>query len=63
MSAKSFSISKHLVLAAWKQVKRNGGAAGIDRQSLKAFEEKLERNLYKIWNRMSSGSYFPPSVK
>jgi len=44
-------------------VKSNGGAAGVDRESLQAFEKKLKDNLYKIWNRLSSGSYFPPPVK
>jgi RNA-directed DNA polymerase len=44
-------------------VKANKGAAGIDRQSIEAFEENLKDNLYKVWNKMSSGSYFPPPVK
>jgi len=61
--AKSFSISKEEVYKAYKQVKANRGAAGVDGQSIKDFEEKLKDNLYKIWNRMSSGSYFPPPVK
>ncbi len=61
--AKSFSISKALVFEAFKQVKVNKGAAGIDNQSIKDFERNLKDNLYKIWNRMSSGSYFPPPVK
>ena len=61
--AKSFCISKALVLEAFKQVKVNKGAAGIDDQSIKDFEENLKDNLYKIWNRMSSGCYFPPPVK
>lgn len=60
---KSYLISKHLVLEAFQRVKANKGAAGIDEVSLKAFEENLKDNLYKIWNRMSSGSYFPPPVK
>lgn len=60
---KSFSISKALVFEAFKQVKANKGAAGIDDQSIKDFERNLKDNLYKIWNRMSSGSYFPPPVK
>ena len=61
--AKSFEISKHVVWEAYKRVKANKGAAGIDGESIAAFEEKLKDNLYKIWNRMSSGSYFPPPVK
>lgn len=60
---KSYEISKHVVLEAFQRVKANKGAAGIDDQSLEAFESDLKNNLYKIWNRMSSGSYFPPSVK
>jgi RNA-directed DNA polymerase len=60
---KSFSISKKVIGEAYKRVKANKGAAGVDNESLKDFEENLENNLYKIWNRMSSGSYFPPPVK
>lgn len=60
---KPFSISKHLVVQAFRLVKANRGAAGVDRQSVEAFEEDLRDNLYKIWNRMSSGSYFPPPVR
>lgn len=62
-STKSFDISKRTVYEAWKRVRANRGAAGIDRQSLAGFEENLSGNLYKVWNRMSSGSYFPPAVK
>jgi len=62
-SAKSFEISKHVVWEAYKRVKANKGAAGVDGESLAQFELQLKRNLYKIWNRMSSGSYFPPPVK
>jgi RNA-directed DNA polymerase len=61
--AKPYDISKRLVWEAWKQVKENRGAAGVDGVSLAMFEKDLKRNLYKIWNRMSSGSYFPPSVR
>ena len=61
--AKSFEIPKRLVWEAYKRVKANGGAAGVDEQSLEVFEESLADHLYRIWNRMSSGSYFPPSVK
>ncbi len=60
---KPFSISKHLVMQAYKLVKANGGAAGVDQQSLDDFAVDLKDNLYKLWNRMSSGSYFPPPVK
>lgn len=60
---KSYDISKHVVVEAFQRVKANKGAAGIDDESLEAFEANLKNNLYKIWNRMSSGSYFPPAVK
>lgn len=60
---KPFTISKNLVLQAFKLVKANAGAAGVDQQSLADFERELKDNLYKIWNRMSSGTYFPPPVK
>ena len=60
---KSFSISRALVMEAFKKVKANKGAAGVDDQSIKDFEKDLKDNLYKIWNRMSSGCYFPPAVK
>ncbi len=62
-SPKSFAIPKRAVFAAWQRVKANRGAAGIERESLAAFEQKLAGNLYRIWNRMCSGSYFPPPVK
>nr|WP_320193115.1 group II intron reverse transcriptase/maturase [uncultured Desulfobacter sp.] len=61
--AKPFGISKHVVWDAYMQVKANKGAAGVDDESISVFEEHLKDNLYKIWNRMSSGSYFPPPVK
>ena len=60
---KSFEIPKAAVWHAYKKVKSNKGAAGVDNQSLSDFERNLKDNLYKIWNRMSSGSYFPPPVK
>lgn len=60
---KPYEIPKKLVLEAFKRVKANKGAAGIDNQSIEAFEADLKNNLYKVWNRMSSGSYFPPPVK
>lgn len=62
-STKSFAITKRQVYEAWKQVKSNRGAAGVDEESIGMFEKNLSRNLYKIWNRMASGSYFPPPVK
>lgn len=52
-----------LVLKAFQSVKANGGTAGVDRESIEKFEEHLRDNLYKLWNRLSSGSYFPPPVK
>ena len=60
---KPFYIPKQQVMQAYKLVKANAGAAGVDKQSLEDFEKDLKDNLYKIWNRMSSGSYFPPAVK
>lgn len=62
-TTKPFAIPKRWVWEAYKRVKANGGAAGVDEQSIEAFEENLRDNLYKLWNRMSSGSYFPPPVK
>jgi group II intron reverse transcriptase/maturase len=61
--AKPFQISKKQVLDAFKRVKANRGAAGVDGQSIDDFEEDLQNNLYKLWNRLSSGSYFPPPVR
>jgi retron-type reverse transcriptase len=61
--AKPFCISKWEVWEAYKRVKANKGAAGVDEQTIEDFEKKLKKNLYKIWNRMSSGSYFPPPVR
>jgi RNA-directed DNA polymerase len=60
---KPFTISKELVMQAFKLVKVNAGTAGVDHQSIADFERELKDNLYKIWNRMSSGTYFPPPVK
>ncbi len=59
---KPFAISKRLVWEAWLRVKANKGAAGVDEESIEEFEANLKGNLYKIWNRMSSGSYMPPPV-
>ena len=63
MTCKPYDIPKTLVWEAWLHVKANQGAAGIDSETIERFEEKLGDNLYRIWNRMSSGSYFPPPVK
>ena len=60
---KVFIVPKQQVVEAYRLVKANAGSAGIDQQSLQDFEENLKDNLYKIWNRLSSGSYFPPPVK
>jgi RNA-directed DNA polymerase len=60
---KPFCISKWAVVEAWTKVRANKGAAGVDDVSVKEFEKKLEDNLYRTWNRMSSGSYVPPPVK
>ena len=60
---KPFAIPKELVWQAWKQVKANGGAAGADGVTIEMFEKDLKDNLYKVWNRMSSGTYFPPAVR
>ena len=60
---KPFDIPKRLVWEAYQRVKANKGAAGVDGQSIEQFDADLSRNLYRIWNRMSSGSYFPPAVK
>jgi RNA-directed DNA polymerase len=60
---KPFDIPKDLVWAAYQKVRQNKGAPGVDEQSLGEFEADLKNNLYRIWNRMSSGSYFPPPVK
>ena len=57
--AKPFEISQKVVVEAWKQVKANQGAAGVDKQTIAEFEKNLKNNLYTIWNRMSSGSYVP----
>ena len=61
--AKPFKIPKREVWEAFKRVKANQGAAGVDGQSIAAFEANLSGNLYKLWNRLSSGSYFPPPVR
>jgi RNA-directed DNA polymerase len=62
-AAKPFTIPKLLVLDAWKAVKANAGSAGVDKETIDDFEADLKNNLYRLWNRMSSGSYFPPPVR
>ena len=61
-STKAFDIPKTLVWNAYLDVKRSAGGPGVDGQSMEELESDLKNNLYKIWNRMSSGSYFPPPV-
>src|SRR5437588_3749628 len=61
--AKPFNIPKRVVWKAFKRVKANRGAAGVDKQSIAELEADLSNNLYKLWNRMCSGSYFPPPVR
>jgi RNA-directed DNA polymerase len=63
VAAKPFDIPKRLVWRAWRLVRANRGAAGVDEESLEMFERDLKNNLYRLWNRMSSGSYFPPPVR
>jgi RNA-directed DNA polymerase len=60
--ARPFCIAKREVWEAYQRVKANQGAAGVDGQSIEEFEQDLSNNLYRLWNRMSSGSYFPPPV-
>ena len=60
---KSFAIPRPIVCEAWRRVKANQGAPGVDEVDLKEFEADLRDNLCKIWNRMSSGSYVPPAVR
>ena len=62
MKPKSFDILKALVWEAYEHVKANGGAAGVDHETIEKFEERLRKKC-KLWNRMCSGSYFPPPVK
>lgn len=62
-SAKPYCIAKRTVWEAYQQVRTHRGAAGIDDQTIAMFEQNLSKNLYKLWNRMASGSYFPPPVK
>jgi RNA-directed DNA polymerase len=62
-TSKPFNIGKQQVYEAYQAVKSNGGAAGVDGQTIEQFEADLKSNLYKLWNRMSSGSYLPPPVR
>src|ERR1700682_1976316 len=61
--ARPFNISKREVWLAYKRVRENRGAAGVDDQTIAEFEKDLSNNLYRLWNRMSSGSYLPPPVR
>ena len=61
--SKPFNIDKRKVYEAYLRVQSNGGAAGVDAVTTEQFETDLKGNLYKIWNRMSSGTYFPPPVR
>jgi len=63
LPGKSHDIPKRLIWAAWLKVKSNGGAAGADGVTIEQFESRLADNLYRLWNRMSSGSYFPGPVR
>ena len=63
LKQKPFDIDKRLVWEAYRKVAANKGAAGVDGQSIAEFEEDLKGNLYKLWNRLSSGTYFPPPVR
>lgn len=60
---KTYAIEQQEVAAAWRRVRAKGGTGGVDGESIKSFETKLEKNLYKLWNRMSSGSYHPKAVR
>ena len=60
---KSFEISKRLIVEAWEKVRANNGAPGVDAVGIGLFQEQLRDNLYRLWNRMSSGSYFPGPVR
>jgi len=61
--SKTVPITKQMVKAAYRKVKANGGSAGVDKESLEEFQKDLLKNLYKLWNRLSSGSYFPKPVR
>lgn len=61
--SKSYTISKNIVVMAFEQVKANQGIYGVDKQTVQEFESNKKNNLYKLWNRMSSGSYMPKPVR
>src|SRR5260370_11985405 len=63
LQGKTHDIPKRLIWAAWLKVKSNGGAAGADGVTIEQFEARLKDNLFRLWNRMSSGSYFPGPVR
>ena len=63
LQGKSYDIPKQLVWKAWLKVRSKGGAAGADGVTISQYEENVKNNLYKLWNRMSSGSYFPGPVR
>ena len=63
LNGKSFEISKHLIVEAWEKVRANGGAPGVDAVSISDFGSDVRNNLYKLWNRMSAGSYLPAPVR
>jgi RNA-directed DNA polymerase len=63
LDGKPFAVTGHEVWGAWLKVRENKGAPGVDEVTIAAFEERLEDNLYKVWNRMASGSYVPPPVR
>lgn len=60
---KPYEIDKHLIWNAYKRIRKNKGSAGIDGVEIEEYDKSLKANLYKLWNRMSSGSYFPKPVK
>ena len=61
--SKTVPITRNMVQEAYQKVKSNQGSAGVDKESLSMYEQDLSRNLYKLWNRLASGSYFPQAVK
>ena len=62
-NGKSFEISKRLIVEAWEKVRANGGAPGVDAVTISVFSSDVRNNLYKLWNRMSAGSYLPAPVR
>src|SRR4051812_43717343 len=60
---KSFAVTREMVETSYQKVCANKGSAGVDKETIEMFNENLDGNLYKLWNRMSSGSYFPPPVR